>query len=146
MLESTAIVVRVAPGEALVETQAPGSCGGANCGTQGCGAAVLVRMFSQRPRAFAAANPIDARVGERVVVGLAEETFLRSSMLAYLAPLAAVLFGAVLGQLVTPPGASVDLYAGGGALLGLVAGFAAMRYGSRYLSRDSARAVILRRA
>ncbi len=146
MLESAAIVVSVRPGEALVEAEAPGSCGGAACGPQGCGTAVLVRMFSQRRRAFQAANPIDAQVGERVVVGLAEETFLKSALLAYLAPLVAVLVGAVIGTSVAPAGAVTDLYGAGGAVLGLVFGFAALRHGNRRLVHGAARAVILRRA
>ena len=119
-LESPARVVKIERGATYVETEAGGQCGSGECQTSTCSTAVLTRIFSQKPKALRVNNPINAQVGEQVMLGLEEGAFLKSALLAYLFPLAALLLGAALGVWLAGPSGSRDLYAGLGALGGLI--------------------------
>lgn len=123
MLESYAIITRIEGQDTFVQTETPGSCGSESCGVQGCGSAMLMRIFSQRPRALRVANAIGARVGEHVVIGLEESAFLRSALLGYGAPLAAFVAGAAMTQALTEPGPMRDLHAALGGVLALALTF-----------------------
>lgn len=142
MLESYAVITRIEGRDTFVQTESPGSCGSDSCGVQGCGSAMLMRIFSQRPRALRVDNQIGARVGEHVVVGLEEAAFLRSAMLGYAAPLMAFVLGAALTQTLAPLGPMRDLHAalGGAAALALTFALVKLR------ARHAAAGAILRRA
>ena len=142
MLESYAKVTRIEGDSAFVQTELPGSCGSDNCGTQGCGSAMLMRIFSQRPRALRVSNTVGARVGDHVIVGLSEADFLRSALLGYGGPLAAFVIGAAATQALAAPGPARDLYAAGGGLLALAGAFLLVKF--RMMGPGSAS--ILRRA
>lgn len=141
MLETPAIVVKTEAHAALVEADFGGGCGSGMCAKGGCGTAVLAQMFSRTPRApMRVGNPIEARIGERVIVGVEEGSLLRATLLAYLLPLALFVLGAVLPRSMHAADGAAAL----GALAGLVVGWVA----ARLLSRGSQRRqpVILRRA
>jgi sigma-E factor negative regulatory protein RseC len=61
-------------------------------------------------------NTAGARVGDEVVLGLAEQALVRGSMAVYLAPLVAMIGGAVLAESLIP---GDDAMAIAGGLLGL---------------------------
>ncbi len=145
MLESEALVVKIENGATFVEAQANGGCGGNRCETQGCSTAVLTRLFSQQPKALQVNNPIDALVGEHVVVGLEEGAFLKSSVVAYLLPLTALIVGAVLGTQFAGASETRDLYAGVGGLIGLIASALAIKFFLPTLFATGVQPVILRR-
>ena len=145
MLESEAIVVSVKHGVTLVEPQASGGCGKSNCATQGCSTAVLTQLFSQKPKALEVSNPIAATIGDRVVVGLHEQAFLKTAIAVYLLPLGALLLGATLGMAWAGSSEAGDLYAGIGALLGLAASVALLKYVAPALFPRAIQPIILRR-
>lgn len=146
MLESQALVVKIEQGETFVEAQAGGNCGSGNCSTSACSSAVLTRIFSQQPKALRVNNPINAKVGEQVMLGLEEGAFLKSAMLAYLFPLAALFLGALIGLWFAGPHAARDLYAGLGGLAGLIASVLGIKWLNPILfDLNRAQPVILRR-
>lgn len=149
MIEETALVLSVTGARAEVETQRVSACG--NCPTQaGCGAggSLLGGLFGNRPSRLWVLNSIQAQPGERVVVGLPEQSLLRAAALLYGLPVAGLILGALAGQGVLAPWVSTgeELAAALGGLLGLIAGF----LWARHVARDDLRAgahqaVILRR-
>lgn len=146
MLESQALVVKIEQGATYVEAEAGGSCGSGHCSTSTCSTAVLTRIFSQQPKALRVNNPINAQVGEQVMLGLEEGAFLKSAMLAYLLPLLALILGAIIGLWLAGPEDARDLYAGIGGLIGLIASAIGIKWLHPILfDANRAQPVILRR-
>lgn len=127
MLETRAIVVRVDGRYALVQASQGSGCG--QCGSgKGCGAGKLSQLFCGEPRQFRVNNPIDANVGDEVIVSVADGAVLRGIGLVYLLPLALLVAGAMLGSLCAAQAGQRDGYAAAGAAIGLVGGFALSRW------------------
>lgn len=96
MSETLARVVRVEGDSAWVEVQAPTSCGA--CGGRGCGSSsVFGQLFRVRPASYPVNNPIDAQVGDSVIVAVPEGELLHSALRGYGVPLLLLLLGAVAG-------------------------------------------------
>ena len=145
MLESEAIVVSVENGATFVEPQTSSGCGGKSCATQGCSTAVLTQLFTQQPKSLHVQNPISARVGERVIVGLQEGVFLRSAMAVYLLPLFALIMGAAIGVYMAGNSDLRDIYAGFGGILGLVGSAILLKFLAPGFLPHNAQPSILRR-
>lgn len=145
MLEAEGIIVSASPEETWVETSRASACG--SCSSKaGCGTTTLNQMLGSKSSVFKVLNPIGARVGERVVIGLEEGALLKSSALVYVLPLALLLAGAMLGSLLAPVQAEPDAYAAGGMLAGLLAGFFLLKgISDRSKHRAEFQPVILRR-
>lgn len=139
MIEQTATVVRTEGSLAWVEAERQSSCG--QCAARkGCGTAVLANVLGRRAARMPALNPVAARPGEQVVIGLDESAMLRGAVVVYLLPLLALIGGAVLAS----PGGD------GLAILGGVGGFLTGLWGLRRFQRrieynPRYRPVILRR-
>ena len=142
MIENFARVAKVEGGEAWIEAARPVGCGHCHenpaCAVNRgeCGGAGNVSLFR-------VANPIDARAGDRVIVGVADGAVWRVALLVYLLPLGLALAGAVLAQ---------TLWGGqdGTAVLGAVLGLALGLFWSRAVqgrarNRELCHPVILRR-
>jgi len=119
-LETRATVVETDGQHALVKADQADGC--EQCAGKGCGAGKLSQLFCSKPRRFQVNNPINASVGDEVIVSVAEGSVMRGIGLVYLMPLALLLVGATLGSIWSQPGQD-DSYAAAGALIGLVAGF-----------------------
>lgn len=145
MLETEGVVVRLATDGAFVETSRASSCG--TCSSQqSCGTSSMSFLIGAKARPFHVRNPIGAAVGERVVIGLEESALLRSSLLSYAFPLTLLMAGALLGNQLAPVGAAKDLYSVAGSGIGLVLGFAALKWMSaRTGEQRQFQPVILRR-
>ena len=145
MLESEAIVVDIKNGVTFIEPQGgSGGCGKSNCAPQGCSTAVLTQLFSRQSTILEVNNPIAAGIGERVVVGLPEQVFLKTAIVVYLLPLCALLLGTAIGILWAGSSAPPDLYAGLGALFGLVCSALLLKYIAPSFPHDM-QPIILRR-
>ncbi len=147
MIEETARVVAVEEGAAWVETQRQGSCG--HCAARGaCGTSVLAQVVGRRTARIRALNPVGARPGEQVLIGIREGALLRGSFMLYGLPLLGLIGGGVLGDWV-----GRHLALGDSELLSLVlaaAGFGVgmalvRRFGRRIRSDARYQPVILKR-
>ncbi|HZW24172.1 MAG TPA: SoxR reducing system RseC family protein [Gallionella sp.] len=125
-LETRATVVRVEGAVSFVEAVQTGSCG--QCSGKGCGTAKLSQAFCREPRQFKVDNPIGAKVGDQVVVSVADGAVLRGIGLVYLLPLALLVGGAALGNAVAATDGLRDGYAAAGGASGLIAGFLLSRW------------------
>ena len=148
MIEEPARVLSCDCGEALVQTEQRSACGGCSA-RAGCGTSLLAQVFGHKPARLHVANPIAAKPGERVIVGLSERGLVRASALLYLLPLAGMLLGALGGELSVQRlglggGESMSIL---GGVLGLTSGLGLARNFSRSArTNELTRAVILRRA
>lgn len=132
MIETAARVTRREGETAWVRAESPSGC--AACGGKGCGASLFVRLLHPHAPEYAVANPIGAEAGEPVVVGIADGDLLKAAAAAYLAPLALLLLGAVLGA----------QWGDGAALAGALAGLLVAVFWLRR-RRGGRQPVILRR-
>lgn len=136
MLETRAIVVQINGQHALVQANQGNGC--EQCNGKGCGTGKLSQLFCSKPRQFQVENPIDAKVGDEVIVSVADGAVLQGIGLVYLLPLVLLLVGAALGNAWTAQPEQRDGYAGAGAALGLLLGFAAAKwFSSRHALRSN---------
>jgi sigma-E factor negative regulatory protein RseC len=133
MLEQTAEVIRTAPNGVWVQAVEPSGCG--TCAGGGCSSRRIAELFQRKPRQFLVDCSLSLAPGERVVVGIASGSVLRSALRAYGLPLALMLAGALLAQTIEPGDGSALV----GMLLGAAAGGIAARGGT------TARPLVLRR-
>ena len=100
----------------IVRQTACGLCGQ----TRGCGNSLWGKLFGHKSANFKAQNLINAKVGDHVIVGIDESALMKSALLLYIAPLATMLFGAILASRVVGSEAASLLGAVAGLLLGFI--------------------------
>lgn len=129
LIEGIARVVAIAGPVVWLEPEQGAGCG--SCSASGlCGAKGLGTGASRLElRRFALPNEAGLRLGERVVVGVAERALLKASGTAYAIPLVAMLGGGVLAQWA----AGSDAITMAAMILGLGAGLLAARAMARSL-------------
>lgn len=141
-LETRAIVVSTDKQHALVQANQGNGC--AQCNGKGCGTGKLSQLFCSKPRQFQVDNPINASVGDEVIVSVAEGALLRGIGLVYLLPLLLLVMGAMLGTMLAAQVEQRDGYAAVGALFGLIAGFMFAKWISSRQDRQQNRPYIAR--
>ena len=133
MLEQTAEVIHTASDGVWVQAVEPSGCG--TCGGQGCSSRRIAELFQRKPRNFLVDCDLALAPGDRVVIGIAHGSVLKSAMRAYGLPLGLMLAGALLAQAIQPG----DGAALAGMLIGGAVGWLLARGGR------TARPVVLRR-
>jgi len=99
MIEETATVVKCEGEFAWVEAQRQTTCG--NCAAnKGCGTSVLAKVVGKKAARMRAINPIEAQVGDTVIVGMYEAALLKGSLAVYLFPLLFMMLFAITGNVV----------------------------------------------
>jgi sigma-E factor negative regulatory protein RseC len=122
VIEEAGTVVAIDGPYAEVQTERRSVCGG--CSANGaCGTSLLERFFGHRSIQVRALNTADARVGERVILGISEQGLLTASFAVYLIPVAGLVAGAVLGESMLGTLAQ-GRYADVSGLVGAALGFA----------------------
>ncbi|HEY8085215.1 MAG TPA: SoxR reducing system RseC family protein [Methylophilaceae bacterium] len=146
MIEEQAVIVELKGERALLEIERSQPCG--ICGaTRGCGISIWGRFFSQRSNKFLATNQLNAKIGDRVVVGVEEGALFSSAMISYVVPLALLIGGALLGSSMATTTSTSDLYATLGGVIGLFAGLLLVKaYSSGKQLSGRYAPVMLRRA
>lgn len=148
MIEETATVVGLQDDFAIVETAQRAACGSCSS-ADGCSTSVLSGLFKRRLNQMKVLNPIQARPGEQVIIGLQEGALLKVSLAAYLLPLLCTILFAISAQFLTR---QLELQGGElpsilGGLLGLLAGLNLFKRITAQKASDPAyQAVILRQA
>ncbi|MDP1594494.1 MAG: SoxR reducing system RseC family protein [Gallionella sp.] len=136
MLETRAVVVQTDKRYTLVEASQGNGCG--QCNGKGCGTGKLSQLFCSKPRQFKVDNQINAKIGDEVIVSVAEGAVLRGIGLVYLLPLVLLFAGAAWGGSWAMQEEQRDGYAAIGALFGLVVGFVfAKWFSARQSSRQN---------
>jgi sigma-E factor negative regulatory protein RseC len=101
MIEETAQVLRSDGEYAWVETQRRSSCG--SCAAkQGCGTGALSQVLGAKTQQMKVRNPVAAKPGDEVVLGIEEGALIRGSLAVYLLPLVTMLMAGLLGQWLAP--------------------------------------------
>lgn len=109
---------------------------------RGCGGGLLAKALAKPPEPVRVANCLNARVGDGVVLGIAEDELLRASLLMYLLPLLVLTAGAGIGQWL----GGGDIWAIGGGVAGFLLGLVMVRLGARRAAAGlPQRPVMLRR-
>ncbi len=148
MIEEQALVIRCDGTFAQVETQRSSSCGSCSA-KSACGTAALAKVLGSRRSIVRVLNPIDARPGEQVVIGLEESALTRTSFVFYMVPLLALILGAILAQWIGGQWQFVNTepFAIAGGLLGLLGGLLWVRRYAKSIRHDpQQQPIILRRS
>lgn len=99
MIEQTAVVVSVDSGHAWIMPQQRGGGCGSCAGKTGCAASASAFDFwHKEPQKMRVLNPLYARPGDTVVVGMQGNALVLYSALAYLLPLLGLIVAAIIGQ------------------------------------------------
>ncbi len=148
MIEESAMVLVSEEGFAIVETQVEAACGTCQA-KSGCSTSVLSGLFKRRHNRLKVLNPIQARPGQHVIIGIQEQTLVSVSLIAYLMPLISMILCAIGLQEATEywqwQGGELGSILGG--LSGLIIGlYLVKRFSYRHQHDTSYQAVILRQA
>ncbi|PLX98462.1 MAG: hypothetical protein C0623_12370 [Desulfuromonas sp.] len=91
-------------------------------------------------------NRLNAGIGDRVRIATTTRSFLQSSFLLYIVPLVCLVVGAIAGQLLAEnliSGSDPDLLAAISGTTFMTASFIALRFASRYLTKEEYMPVIV---
>lgn len=97
MLEESGKVVALEGEHAWVETSRRSSCG--SCEAKGCGTGALSQILGNKSQKLRVRNPIGAKPGEKVILGVAESALIKGSLAVYLVPLLALFAGGLFGEM-----------------------------------------------
>ena len=127
MIEETAIVVTTADDSMVVEVQQQSACG--TCSAKsGCGTQIASSLFKSRAQQLELPNSIEARPGDRVILGIEEADILSGSIRLYLLPMLGLIGGAVAAHTIALYMVlSPELLAIAGGLTGMTAAFYLVR-------------------
>jgi sigma-E factor negative regulatory protein RseC len=139
MLVETGRVVAVESGALWVETIRQSTCGSC-AANKGCGHGLLNRIADGRTgyiRVLAGPAGTDGcAIDDQVRISIPEQVILRGSLVVYVLPLLCMLLGAAGADSLWPAGP--ELASIGGALAGLLLGFALVRWHAWRHRHDSA--------
>jgi sigma-E factor negative regulatory protein RseC len=126
MIEENAVITEKNDSNVIFEVERTKACG--ICGqTRGCGNATWGKLLGHQQHSVKAENPIDANIGDHVIVGVEEKVILNAALYLYVIPLLGLFLGAGAGQLLFKQ----DHWGIVGAALGLFTGFMVVK---QYLS------------
>lgn len=131
MIEEKGVVLNAESGLAQVETIRTSSCQSCRA-RHGCGHHAIAQVSSANRMLMTALDPLSVKVGQRVVVGIPEDTLLRASIWMYLVPLLGLVLGATLPSLVSEQ----QIFAVLGSVSGFAGGFLFARFQSRRHQED----------
>ncbi len=139
MLIETGRVVAVEQKAIWVETIRQGSCGSC-AANKGCGHGLLNRIADGRTGYVrvlpGSVSPRRCAIDDQVRIGIPEQVILQGSAVVYMLPLLLMLAGAATGAGLMP--ATAEPVAVGGAVAGLLLGFALVRWHARRHRDDPA--------
>ncbi len=117
MLETHATVVATAGQSASVLLNQVSGC--EQCNGQGCGSSKVAQLFCSKTVVFEVVNPVNAQVGDKVLITVQDGAVLRGISVLYLIPLSALVGTAALVNFLI----NDEFWVALGAILGLLLGF-----------------------
>ena len=104
MIEEQAQVIEIKGNLLFLRAQTQSACGSCSV-SKGCGTSLLAKVVGRKFTHFQAENNINAKVGDTVVVGIAEDALLKGSLMMYILPVLCMLVFALLADylLTAPP-------------------------------------------
>ena len=143
MIEEEVLVTAVDGSRIAIEKYRKSSCSACQ---QSCASGMVGRLLGDKPVRFWVESSLPVQPGDRVMVGVPEESLVKGSALFYILPLLALLLGAAATRAVAnvffaAPG---DLASGLGGLAGLVLSLLWLRF-FRVLEGKNLKPVILRK-
>jgi len=155
MLKEIATVVKAVDQDLWVRTDSQSGCNGC-AASKGCGISLIDKIFSNKPallhvKNVHVKNDAFAQVGDKVVVGVEENAFLKASLLVYFLPLVFMIGFALLGHFIYLPATPVNATFGDNngvvilfSFMGLLTGFICVTAISKKLSNnDQYRTILL---
>ena len=97
MIEEQAQVIEIKGKRLLLQAQTQSACGSCSV-NKGCGTSLLAKVVGQKFTHFQAENNINAKVGDTVIVGIAEDALLKASLMMYIVPVLFMLISALLAD------------------------------------------------
>lgn len=145
MIEEIATVISTDAGMAIIRVEKTSSCN--SCQAKGaCGTASFADYFNFKPPRFEVENTLNAGSGDRVVVGIPEQTLVAGSFLLYIVPLLLLIMFAFLavfsGQFF--PSLNQELFQTLAGLVGLAVGLIVVKRYSGRLLKDGSRASLVK--
>ncbi|NOX09453.1 MAG: SoxR reducing system RseC family protein [Gammaproteobacteria bacterium] len=146
MLEQEALVISATVDVVTVEVQSQSACSSCEA-KSGCGTGSLSRVLGRKPIRLDVDNHLRVMVGDKVIIGLEEQTLLLGSLLIYLLPLVLLFIVALAGQyLAQGLGIQGEWLVVTGGIAGLVAGLSLVRnFSARSDGNRISKPVLLRR-
>jgi sigma-E factor negative regulatory protein RseC len=97
MIEEQAQVIELRGNQLILQAQTQSSC--ASCAVnQSCGTSVLSKVVGRKFTQLQAENNIGAKVGDTVIVGIAEDALLKGSLVMYVIPIIGMLVFALVAD------------------------------------------------
>jgi sigma-E factor negative regulatory protein RseC len=94
MIEKSGVVIKTKAQFAIVQVLPASGC--QHCvNHHECGTANLISMFRPKYGTVKVVNQLAAQIGDQVIIGLEENSLLRTSMIFYLLPLLGLFIGAI---------------------------------------------------
>jgi sigma-E factor negative regulatory protein RseC len=148
LVEEQAIVVDVDRRYVWVETQRQSACG--QCAAnKGCGTSVLQKVFGNKRNILPVTGDLPVSVGDRVVIGIDENSLVKGSIAVYAMPLVSMLVFAIAGETVASNTLSMDpdMMSIAGAVTGLLVSITGLRwYSRRNVNNTQYQPILLRHA
>ena len=120
MVEGFARVVAISDGKVWAEPEQAPSCGGCHsAGLCSIGKQIGNPTARQMAKRFALPGDLGLAIGEKVVVGVREDTLTKGALTAYGLPLLTLLIGGIAGQELGHSDPMAALGAVGGLVVGL---------------------------
>lgn len=99
MIEEQAVVKQLEDDKAIIEVVRQNAC--SSCAlSNGCGTGSLGRLLGHRPQILSIQNDKNLKIGDKVVIGLPDKSYLSAGFLIYLLPLLTLFLFAGLTDLV----------------------------------------------
>ncbi|PCI08505.1 MAG: hypothetical protein COB77_02220 [Gammaproteobacteria bacterium] len=150
MIEEQAQVIDIKGTQLLLQAQTQSVCGGCAV-NKSCGTSLLAKVVGRKFTHFQAANNINAKIGDTVVVGLDEDALLKGSLVMYVIPIMAMIVFALLADFLLKGSLQIeantrDLTIAATSIMGLVFGsFVARWYFRRQSSVRQFAPIVLRK-
>ncbi len=107
MIEIQARVIAIDHGAVLVEPMTdPSSCSSCASSNEsqstGCGADKIGQIFTLRSKQYRVIDHLGSKIGDEVIIGIADGAVLRGSAAVYAIPLLLIFIGALLAAYIAP--------------------------------------------